>query len=75
VIFFTAPTPLGYLLHLLPHHHQGLLLCFPVFIAEGADGVGDKESGDTTTVDADNLGGIFEHVPGISLFTDKAFSG
>jgi hypothetical protein len=32
-------------------------------------------SGDTTTVDADNLGGLFEHVPGICLFTDKAFSG
>lgn len=34
-------------------HHQGLL-CFLVFIAEEADGVGDKGSGDTTTVDADN---------------------
>jgi hypothetical protein len=65
---------LGYLLHLLPQHHQGLL-CFQVFIAEEADGVGDKGSGDTTTADEDNLRGLFEHVPGISLFTDKAFSG
>lgn len=74
VIYFIAPTPLEYLLHLLPQHHQGLL-CFLVFTVEEADEVRDKGSGDTTTVDADTLGGLFEHVPWISLFTDKAFLG
>jgi hypothetical protein len=35
-----------------------------VFVAKEVDYVGDKWSGDTTTVD----GCLFEHVPEISLF-------
>jgi hypothetical protein len=71
---FTATTPLGYLIHLPPQHHQGLL-CFLDFTDEEADGVGDKGSGDKTTVDVDTLGGCLEHVTGISLFTNKVFYG
>jgi hypothetical protein len=39
-----------------------------VFISEEADGVGDKDSRDATTVDTDILGGLFEHVPVICVF-------
>jgi len=33
------------------------------FIAEEVDGVGDKGSGDTTTVDVPTDLGLFQHVP------------
>jgi len=39
-----------YLLHLLVLGHQGLVFS-GVFIAKDIDGVGDKESGNTTMVD------------------------
>jgi hypothetical protein len=42
-----------------------------VFIAAEVDGVGNKGSGDTKTVDVqtqDKLGGLFEHVHKIYLF-------
>jgi len=43
---------LGYLLHLPVQGHQVTQRMFPlVFIAEEANGVGDKGSGGTTTVD------------------------
>jgi hypothetical protein len=42
---------------------------FPgVFIAEEVDGIADKGSGDTTTVDVQTLGGLFEHVLENCLF-------
>jgi len=43
---------IGFLLHLLIQGYQGPVLCFPVFIGEEADGVGDKGgSGNATLVD------------------------
>ena len=39
-----------------------------VFTDKEADGVGDKESGYTTTVDIHTLRGLFKHVPGICQF-------
>jgi len=38
------------------------------FIAEEVDGVGDKRSRDTTTVDAQTHLGLYQHVPEIWLF-------
>jgi hypothetical protein len=61
--------PFGYLLHLLVQDHQCHLMFSEVFTAEEDDGVGEKESADTTMFDVqDNLGGFFEHVPQIYLF-------
>jgi len=49
---------------------------FGVFVAEEVDGIGDKESGDTTMVDVHTYMytplGLFEHVP-VTLM--KLFSG
>jgi hypothetical protein len=53
--------PFGYLLNLLGHGHEGLLVCF-VFIAL-VDGVGRKGSEDTTTVDVET----FFETSGLSL--------
>jgi hypothetical protein len=39
-----------------------------IFRAEEVDGVGDKRSGDTTTVDVQTHLGLFQHVPEIWLF-------
>jgi hypothetical protein len=41
-----------------------------VFVAGEVDGIGDKGSGDTTVVDAQNiLEALMEHVPEMCLFS------
>jgi hypothetical protein len=47
--------PLGYLLCLLVQGHQGPHVFSGVFMAEEVDGVGEKVSGDATTVDVRTL--------------------
>ena len=37
-------------------------------ITEEVDGVEDKGSRDTTTIDVKTLGGVFERIPVVSLF-------
>jgi hypothetical protein len=57
--------PFGYLFRMPVQGHQGPLVCFLDFLAEGG-GVGDQVSGYTTTVDVQTV--LFEHVPEICLF-------
>jgi hypothetical protein len=48
--------PCGYVLWLLVQGHEGPLLCFlRVFIAEEADGIADKGTGDNTMIDVQTL--------------------
>jgi len=46
-----------------------ILFClFSVFVAKEGDGLGDKGSGDTTTVDAETFLEACGHIPQICLF-------
>jgi hypothetical protein len=66
--------PFGYLPHLLVQGHQGPPVFSGALIAEAVDGVRDKGSGDSTTVDVQTLKEAFLNISLRSAcFIDEAF--